>query len=512
MGNEEKTEAAHEQPAVVRGIWRQRGLRMVSGFNVLVSCLLALAAVLLINIIAHRYVWRADISTENLYRLSERTLEQLETLPVDVNITVLMRRRHELHESVRRLMQEYRNAAGESIAPGRLTIAFIDPDRDLADIRRLSQQFDLSQPNVLIFEAGGRTRYVEASALMEYRLDMTEGRHFSRRPEAFVGERVVSSAIQSVLDARQPVIYFLTGHGERDIMDFGTQAGYATLARILRRENMDVRQLILGEHNTVPEDCSALVIAGPDRRLSRGETERISEYLDNSGRAFFMLDPSTVTGLEDLMRRWGVKLAHDVVVGLTLTGRELIINNYGEHPVTRRFKNVSTMFYTPRSIEPDPQYAAADALHVDRPRVTVLAKTTPEGWAEFDLNQLPPRYDEGVDRAGPVSVAVAVELGGPDDINIGLRPTRLVVVGDSYFVSNGALQSGAGGNLDFFLSALNWLVERDALLAIGPRDPGVLRLDMSRREWRQAYLLSAGLLPGLLALLGLLIGWLRRMN
>jgi hypothetical protein len=510
MMSSEKQEEAEKSSAGGRWIWRQRGLCIMTGMNVLVSCMLALVAVVLVNVLAHRYVFRLDISRENPFRLSERTLSIVDTLPMDVDVTVLVRRQHELYESIRRLLHEYRYATEAAAQDKRLRVTFVDPERDLPQVRALSQQFDISQPNVLIFAAGGRTRYVEASALMDYRLDMSDGRSFSRRPVAFIGEQVVSSAIQSVLDAQRPVIYFLGGHGERDIMDFGSQAGYAALARVLRRENMDVRSLILAEHKAVPEDCSALVIAGPDRRISGGEVERISDYLDHSGRLFVMIDPSTVTGLEELLSQWGVKLAHDVAVGLTLTGRELIINRYGDHPVTRRFQNVSTMFYTPRSIEPEPAVAADDPMHADRPRVTVLANTTEEGWAEFDLNQSPPVFDEGIDRRGPVAVAVAVERGVAGDIQVGLRPTRLVVTGDSYFIANGALQGGMGGNLDFFLSSLNWLIEREKLLAIGPRDPGVLRLEMSRRDWRKAYLLATGLLPGIMALLGMLVMWSRR--
>lgn len=510
MENRDSEKAGAVRSTLRQRMWRQRGLRFVSGINVLVSCLLALAAVILVNIIAHRYVVRWDISERNQYRLSERTLSILETLPVEVNVTVLMRQRHELYETTRRLLLEYRHAVEAMSGTHQLNITFVDPERDLVQLRRLSQRLDVSEPNVLIFESGGRIRYVGADSLMEYRLDMPDARHFSRRPVAFMGEQVVSSAIQSVLDARQPVIYFMGGHGERDIKDFGSQSGYASLVRILRRESMDVKPLILGEHKAVPSDCSALIIAGPDRRLARGEIERITDYVEGNGRVFIMLDPATATGLEELLSAWGVRLSHDVVVGLTLTGRELIVNNYGDHPVTRRLQNVSTMFYTPRSVEADPAYADDDRLHVDRPRVTVLAATTEEGWAESDLKQSPPRFDEGLDRRGPVGVAVAVERGVSGDIDVGLRPSRMIVTGDSFFVSNGALQSGMGGNLDFFLNALNWLVEREALLAIGPRDPGVLRLDMSRREWRQAYLFAVAGLPLALALLGMLVWWSRR--
>ena len=100
--------------------------------------------------------------------------------------------------------------------------------------------------------------------------------------------------------------------------------------------------------------------------------------------------------------------------------------------------------------------------------MTPLALTR-DGWAELNLTQTPARFDADTDRPAPVSVAVAVERGGASAIEMELRPTRMVVVGDSDFVSNGALQGGVGGNTDFLLNAVNWLVEREALMAISAK-------------------------------------------
>jgi hypothetical protein len=193
-------------------------------------------------------------------------------------------------------------------------------------------------------------------------------------------------------------------------------------------------------------------------------------------------------------------------VGLTLTGRELVVTEYGKHPIAKALSRVTTMFYMPRSILPT---AEAEGSTEDRPRVTALAGSTREGWGESDLSQSPPRFDAGVDRPGPVPVAVAVERGPVEGMDVQLRPTRMVIVGDSDFVSNGALAGGMGGNKDFFLSALNWLLEREELMAVAPKVPGELRLDMDPGRMRAAFLLIVAVPAGLAAVLGLIV-WQRR--
>ncbi|MCK5528920.1 MAG: hypothetical protein KAI74_04500, partial [Kiritimatiellae bacterium] len=192
-----------------------------------------------------------------------------------------------------------------------------------------------------------------------------------------------------------------------------------------------------------------------------------------------------------------------------LTGRETLIINYGSHPITENFRNVTTMFYLPRSVEPLVTPDKADRA-ADRPHVTVLAAAGKESWAEVSLDQRPFKFDKDSDRKGPVAVAVAVERGSVSGIDLKITPTRLVVFGDSYFISNGALANGIGGNIDIFMNSLNWLLERSSMLNIGPKVPGELRLEMSSTQLRNSYILVAIALPGIIALFGVVIVWIRR--
>jgi ABC-type uncharacterized transport system involved in gliding motility auxiliary subunit len=73
-------------------------------------------------------------------------------------------------------------------------------------------------------------------------------------------------------------------------------------------------------------------------------------------------------------------------------------------------------------------------------------------------------------------------------------------------VANGHL---TGGNEDFFLSALNWLLQREDLLAIASKPPDSLRLEMTPNQQVLSLLALAGVVPAAAAFLGVLV-WLRR--
>lgn len=484
-----------------RSIWRHRGRRLATSVNLCVAMALAVAALLLFNLLASHYYRRWDLSETGFYRLSPRTEGVIQGLSVNVDVTAFFQKNHPLYEDVRLLLETYR-AVADRAKPVRLKVEFVDPDRDLGRARELAARYDLHQANVVVFDAGGRRKYVEAKDLTDVEYTLRGTTSLDTRVVGFKAEEAFSSAIVSVSHTTVPVVYMLSGHGECDPMDYGQYFGYSSIARAIRRDNIALKTLTL-DQSGVPKDAAAVIIARPERRLSPAELDLLSAFLNNGGRMICLLDPGVRTGLEPLLLEWGVKLSADVVVGATWTGRELLISDYGDHPVSRHMRKLVTVFYTPRSVEP----LTAETSGADRPRATALALTTEQSWAETDLKQHPRKFDAAVDRRGPVSVAVAVEKGS--GAAVGLRPTRIVVFGDSAFVANDALDSGSGANRDFFLGAVNWLLERETVLAIGPKKPGVWSLDMDRDGLRMAYIWIVGVMPSVFAVLGLIV-WFRR--
>lgn len=476
------------------------GKRMVMGLNAgLAVCLAGLLAVL-INVISDQHRWRLDFSHGQYYTLSPQTHRLLERLSREIQVVVFVSSEHELYREIRQLLGEYQYASR------RLRVEYVDPYRNLARSKELALRYDLTEPNVIVFAAAGRRKIVPVKDLADY--DYTP--LLAERPKimtAFRGEQVFSSAIASLLQTKLSVVYFLTGHGEHQLDLYDQYTGYSILVRLLRRENLEVKSLNLAEAGGLPGDCDALVIAGPTRRLPRIETEIIKTYLNNRGRVFLLADAGHDTGLDALLETWGLRLGADRVVGLTLTGRELLVTRYGDHPITAALRNVTSIFNLPRSVQPLLATNQPAVKTADKPRVTVLASGPAKGWAEMNMHQNPPVFDAGIDRSGAMPVAVAVEQGPAQEMEMEIKPTRLVVSGDSTFVANEALMAGYGA--DFFVNALNWLLDRDSGLNIPSKVPAAVRLTLDRVRLQAVYGLLVAGLPALIALAGVLV-WLCR--
>lgn len=474
--------------------------RWLTGFTVWVAIGLVALIVLMANFIAGRHPFRFDVSRVRHYALSAETKSLLGHLQTDIRIIVFISSEQELYHDVQSLLREYEYFSA------RLRAEYVDPHRDLVRSKELALQYDLREPDVIVLDAGVRRRIVPLADLADYDYTPTlAGR--AKVLRRFRGEQALSTAIQNLLQARKPVVYFLTGHGERQTDNFDPYTGYSIIGRTMEKNNLEIKPLSFSSVSAVPADGDALVIAGPTRRLTFPEVEMINAYLNNHGRLLLLLDPGLETGLEKMLELWGVRLGSDRVVGSAAGGRQLLITAYGEHPITVRLKNITTVFNMPRSVQPLLGTNATTGKPADKPRVSVLAASGDQGWAELSANQNPPKFDSGVDQPGPVPVAVAVEKGSVPGMEVELQPTRLVIIGDSVLVANGALLGGY--NADFFMNAMNWLLEREQTLTIAPREPATIQVALDRGQLHQLSILVVAGLPALVVLLGLVV-WAHR--
>ncbi len=480
------------------GIGRQRRRSLGAGAGAALALALSACVAGMLHYLGQRHYARTDLSRERFYALSDTTLRMLEGLTNSVEVTVVFRNGEELHD-LTRLLAEYQTASP------RVRVTRIDPDRDIVRLKELAQTRPLTEVNAVIVESAGRVRILGSGDLSEFERHVG-GQGVERRRRAFRGEQALTSAIYEVCRTRAPVVYALGGHGERPLDGAERNQGFAQAARLIRQEGIDLRPLIVGGDTGIPDDADVLLVAGPRTRVPQPELDAIHAFLERNGRALILLDAGASTGFEGLLRRWGLRVGADVAVdeGRALSGG-LVISRFFRHGATATIRDLACVLYSPRSVEPDPTTTAPQA-GADRPRVTRLATTSEQGWAETDPEQRPPKFDEGRDRPGPITVAAAVERGPAGGIDVHIRPTRLVVFGDSAFVANGAIVSGNG---DLFLGALNWLLDRKDRIAIASRPIRDTRIDISRARLRQLGFAVVAGLPGLAAAAGLLV-WFRR--
>lgn len=486
-----------------------RHRRLVIGANVLVQIGAVLALVVIVNWFTSRHYLRFDWTKSGYYQLAEKTKQMVAGLKEPVDVVVFLPPTgtrdyiEKILEDVRNLLKEF-----QFYGKDKLRVEYVDPQRDLARAQQLVAQYNLDSPDVVIFASGGHHKYVRLDEMVDLErepMGMGEG-----RVKAFKGEGLFLSAIETVTEEESPRVCFLTGHGEHDPEEFDQRTGYSEITRYIKRDNITVEKWNLLERQALPTNANAIVIAGPRKPFTQAELNALEQYLKNKGRLLIMLDSRAHSGLEPFLKRWGVQVDDDlamrkagVLLGTELLDVNAVAADYSPHPITAKLADTNMEFPYARSIR---RLQQTEGGTTDQLRVTELVRAGSAYWGETDIDNEHATFDPATDLSGPLPLAVAVETSKPQGVNVDIGVTRMVVVGTSRFVDNSSL---AGGNLDFFMNSLNWLLQREQLVAVSPKTPEEFRLDMSPNQQMAVYLLVTGGMPLAVAIVGILV-WLGR--
>jgi hypothetical protein len=262
--------------------------RFAAGLNVSASLVLAVGAFVMVNYLTHRYLHlRVDVSRSSFYELSGKTTEMLSKCDADIDVYVLFSRNEDetgCYSEIRNLLDEYRYFAGGVDTLG-IEVMYVDPDVDGAKAKKLRQEFDLRDPQVVIFKnnRGGKSEVVPERHIVEYEYKpLDSGLRQERVKSVFRGEQVFSSAILRITEEKKPVVYSVRGHDEHDVGDYAMHVGYSDIAHAMYLDNVDLRSISLTEMQGIPADCDVLLIAGPTRAFHPAEVELIAQYLKSN--------------------------------------------------------------------------------------------------------------------------------------------------------------------------------------------------------------------------------------
>jgi len=508
MAKEEPKQTNETEAAEKSGFRRAR--KFAISLNTAAAITLAAAILVGINYLSIRHYKRLDLTRAKYYALSDKTIELLKTIKEPITVVVFFTPESPVYSDIRNLLQEYQDRTPK------LQIETVDPHRDLAHARQLVKDYKLDSLNVVVFARGlgesRKTKFVTESEIVEREFMGGPFGGGEQRIKAFKGEQAFTSAIQAILEAKQPTVYFLTGHGEADTENY-EEMGYSQLGTYLKRENLAVKQLNLATNRQVPPDCDALVVAGP-KRVNADDRKILDDYLQAKGRLLVLLDAQEDSGLEELLKRWGVTVDNNQAVGIVPMGvinalmLEAVGVEYSSHPIVKKLEDENTVFPAARSLSED---SMAPGGPPDRPRATWLVKTPESFWGETDFANLrKPKFDSDADKKGPLTLALAIESGNLPGSDVNLPSTRMVVVGSSLCLANGVLYSSPA-NLDFFLNAINWLINKpERVLGISPKVPQEFRLGLTAPQIQNLRLWLVFGLPGAVAVVGAVVWWRRR--
>lgn len=442
--------------------------RTQRGMNAVISFVFFLLAILVLNFIFSKYDLKHDFTKDKVNSLSEQTQNVLKNLNGELKIIAFVPALQ--NEAVKNVIDKY------SYYTNKIKLEIIDPAKEPIK----TKNYGVEKNNVFIIETATNTAKLE---------------------DALTEENLTNAIIKATRTEKKK-IYFISGHGEKGLLDQGAE-GYSSIKAKLEGQNYDVLDLSLISSGEIPVSANLIIIAGAIKPFFDKEKELLTSYEAEGKPLIILADPLLENGavsksknLDFVLDNSGISLNWDLIVDPSpalfgATATMPVVSEYDPANKITSSLNDKTFF---------PNAQSLNINTIDKITVTNLCKTTDKSWGEYDIKGGRVGYNQGVDKLGPLSICALSE--GKDD-----KKLNLIVLGDSDFVANQNVEYV--GNKDLFINMVSYLLKDEDLVSVRAKDEEMTMFSVGQGKMRLLAFLTMYFIP-LAVLVSGLIFWYRR--
>ncbi|NLN40945.1 MAG: GldG family protein, partial [Clostridiales bacterium] len=249
-----------------------------------------LAILVVINLVVDQIPFRLDLTENRMFSLSDQTEKIVENLDQEIRIIGLYQTGKE-NTMFDEILQRYRRINKN------ISITYIDPVKNPTFSSKYTKDGTSLREGSYIVESDERFKIIDYYDLFNIKSDQ-----YGTRAESLALEQRVTNAIQYVTADKLPVVYTLEGHME--------QALPYELRQQMELENYEIKTLSLLTEESVPSDATVLMVIAPQRDITAEEEQKIREYLENQGRAIFLMEitENEMPNFSSLLKSYGIAL------------------------------------------------------------------------------------------------------------------------------------------------------------------------------------------------------------
>lgn len=440
------------------------------GMNMGVLILLVFVVLVVANFLAVRHYKVWDFSGNQVNTLSDQSIKLIKALDSELLVRFFYKKGVEGNEENRKSFRELIKKYQDQSPQVKLEYVEVNERPDLAE------QYGVTKGSGVIFlDYKGRRNRVEK-----------------------IDEQEVTTALVKVTREKDKNIYFVIGHGERDLEEDKDPIGLYALKQMIENNRYTVKTLATNLNAKIPEDADAVMIVGPTQKFMDYEIQGLEEYLKRGGHLLLALKSKQTQGLEVLINRVGLEPMNNYVLNLVETptgravqqGQTLATVFSTTHEITKVFgKNEAAIFRNPMSFKRTtvPEEITLDDL--------VKAPETSMSFSSLDIKS------EGPQGAFTLMTLAKGRYQGAE------KEFEMIVAGDADFLGNQLLYQSL--NRDLVLNSLASLAKEQNLISVAPKEAQVTKLNLTGSNFYGFLFFFAIPIP--LLLLGTSVTlWLRR--
>lgn len=474
---------------------RSRKFRHGSVAAILTACVIAVVVILnvIFSALSQKYMWYTDMTTEQLYTLSDAAIELMDTSfktvseqrgeDIKVEIIFCDEKDNLMEETTQRYVLE---TALELQAefPDIIDVKYIDvwTNPSAVDKYRANDHSKIYSTNVIV-TSGTEFRVYALNAFYVF------SDSDSTTPWSYNGEKKLASGILACIQAESPIACFTMNHGEAlpdsSLLDLFVDAGYIV-------DDIDLAT------EEIPADCRMLVTFDPkadflvkDKVSDISEIAKLDAYLDATNAYMVFADPQTpvLPNLEEYLEEWGIVFDRTVDMAgdsysytIKDTSQALTTDGYtiiGDYSIGGLGASITTDM---RSVGNPPKVIFKNAMSLSYAKNYAPTQYVDENAEEGDTSNnfwYGAYYSNGVSRSiydvfQTSASAQAYANGEVVESATDLEPFKLMTItresrmvdntnadysyvlacGSTEFASEDLLESAVYGNTDVLLSAL----------------------------------------------------------
>jgi hypothetical protein len=484
-------------PQIVAGTGsRTLGSQLFSAMLTVLALAIAIAAVQVAKgPLEHQF----DLTRDRKFTTSDQTIQILAAIKDDIAVHAFFNPESAEKTKFDDLIAGFKNHTSH------LVVENVNP----LDDPLKAYQFAVTNDNTVVLELGDRKQRIESNFT----------------------EENVANAIVKLQSAADHAICWAVGRGEADPDDDQTPQGMGAIVQKLEGANYQVTKKVNVLIDGIPSTCEAIVIAHPEDDWGPAELTSLAQYIAGGGRALILLEAiDKATGkvsspnLANDLARYGIVVDNDFVV--ETDPRNVLPPDMDPTQILMRDENYAPGAPITRNLHAYTAFTFARSMHAkaDAKGVTTqeVIKTSASAWGEVLTEggiTGPAKREPGVDKDGPLPILVTAVVDDPSQIIAAAAPVeapapepadtdaatgpvgsdpahpfgdapkltkapvpaqkaggRLVVIGDSDFVSPSDVGIAFGSNQDVFLNSVAWLVDEQSQLGERPKPADTLEL------------------------------------
>ena len=428
-----------------------------------------------------------DVSSSKLYTIGDETKKVLKALDKDVTIYQIAQSGSE-DDTISNILKRYEDESKH------IKVEIKDPVVNPKFASEYTKD-DLAA-NSLIVVCGDRNKVISYNDMYSTSVDYNT---WQQTTTGFDGEGQITSAIGYVTSEDLPIMYTLSGHGEKDLD--------SSFKEDIQKANIDIKELNLLTEGKVPDDADCLMIVSPTSDISEEEKTEILDYLEAGGKAMIFSDytQDDLPNFDAVLANYGVKRAEGIVF-------EGDSQHYGMQMPYYLVPTVNSTDASSETASAGSYVLAPYAQGIQktddvRDTVTIdsILTTSDQAYSKTNMQSSQIEKEDG-DVDGPFDLGVAITEKLDDD-----KETQIVYYSTANLMESQVNQMVSDGNEKLLLESLSWMTSTDESSSVSISSKSLQSASLTVTDYDAAFwkICTIGLIPGVFLVAGFLI-WLRR--